>query len=144
VAVVILAQEIIVGNSTYPTPRITENARNFRQLGLGYANLGALLMSLGIPYNSDAGRAYAAALTALMTGHAYATSARIAARMGPFAAYEQNREPMLPLPSSQFPEPGSCWRQPGRPGTRPSPWGRPTATATPRVPSSPLPAPSPS
>ena len=95
VAVVILAQEIIVGNSTYPTPRITENARDFRQLGLGYANLGALLMSLGIPYDSDAGRAYAAALTALMTGYAYATSARIAARMGPFAACEQNREPML-------------------------------------------------
>jgi ribonucleoside-diphosphate reductase alpha chain len=134
VAVVILAQEIIVGNSTYPTPRITENARNFRQLGLGYANLGALLMSLGIPYDSDAGRAYAAALTALMTGYAYATSARIAARMGPFAACEQNREPMLrvirqhrdaarqldqqsatskrqgegtgPVPSSQFPVPG--------------------------------------
>jgi ribonucleoside-diphosphate reductase alpha chain len=95
VAVVILAQEIIVDNSSYPTPRITENAHNFRQLGLGYANLGALLMSLGIPYDSDAGRAYAAALTALMTGHAYATSARIAARMGPFAGYEQNREPML-------------------------------------------------
>jgi ribonucleoside-diphosphate reductase alpha chain len=95
VAVVILAQEIIVGNSSYPTPRITENAHNFRQLGLGYANLGALLMSLGIPYDCDAGRAYAAALTAIMTGHAYATSARIAARMGPFAGYEQNREPML-------------------------------------------------
>jgi ribonucleoside-diphosphate reductase alpha chain len=95
VAVVILAQEIIVGNSTYPTPRITENARIFRQLGLGYANLGALLMSLGIPYDSDAGRAYAAALTAIMTGYAYATSARIAARMGPFASYEQNRESML-------------------------------------------------
>jgi ribonucleoside-diphosphate reductase alpha chain len=95
VAVVILAQEIIVDNSTYPTARITENARDFRQLGLGYANLGALLMSLGIPYDSDAGRTYAAALTALMTGHAYAASARIAARMGPFASYEQNREPML-------------------------------------------------
>jgi ribonucleoside-diphosphate reductase alpha chain len=95
VAAVILAQEIIVDNSSYPTPRITENAHAFRQLGLGYANLGALLMSLGIPYDSDAGRACAAALTALMTGHAYATSARIAARMGPFAAYEQNREPVL-------------------------------------------------
>jgi ribonucleoside-diphosphate reductase alpha chain len=95
VAVVILAQEIIVGNSSYPTPRVTENARSFRQLGLGYANLGALLMSLGIPYDSDVGRAYAAALTALMTGHAYATSACIAARMGLFVGYEQNREPML-------------------------------------------------
>jgi ribonucleoside-diphosphate reductase alpha chain len=95
VAVVILAQEIIVDNSSYPTRRITENAHAFRSLGLGYANLGALLMSLGIPYDSDVGRACAAALTALMTGHAYATSARIAARMGPFAGCEQNREPML-------------------------------------------------
>lgn len=95
VEVVVVAQEIIVGNSSYPTPRITENARSFRQLGLGYANLGALLMSLGLPYDSDAGRAYAAALTALMTGYAYATSARIAVRMGPFAGYEPNREPML-------------------------------------------------
>jgi len=95
VAVVILAQEIIVGSSSYPTPRITANAYNFRQLGLGYANLGALLMSLGLPYDTDAGRSYAAALTALMTGHAYATSARIAARMGPFAGYEANQEPML-------------------------------------------------
>jgi ribonucleoside-diphosphate reductase alpha chain len=95
VAVVILAQEIIVDNSSYPTARITGNAHSFRSLGLGYANLGALLMSLGLPYDSDAGRAYAAALTALMTGCAYATSARIAARMGPFAGYEPNREPML-------------------------------------------------
>ncbi len=95
VTVVVLAQEIIVGNSTYPTPSITANANNFRQLGLGYANLGALLMSLGLPYDSDAGRAYASAVTAFMTGHAYATSARISARMGPFAGYQENREPML-------------------------------------------------
>ncbi|MBI1885096.1 MAG: adenosylcobalamin-dependent ribonucleoside-diphosphate reductase [Chloroflexi bacterium] len=95
VAVVITAQEIIVSNSSYPTERIARNAVDYRQLGLGYSNLGALLMSLGIPYDSDEGRAYAAALTAIMTGHAYATSARIAARMGPFAGYEKNREPML-------------------------------------------------
>jgi ribonucleoside-diphosphate reductase alpha chain len=95
IEVTILAQEIIVGYSGYPTPKIEENARNFRQLGLGYANLGALLMSLGLPYDSDEGRTYAAALTALMTGHAYAASARIAERVGPFAAYEANREPML-------------------------------------------------
>jgi ribonucleoside-diphosphate reductase alpha chain len=88
------AQEIIVGNADYPTPKIGENSRRFRQLGLGYANLGALLMALGHGYDSDAGRALAGALTALMTGHAYATSARIAMRMGPFAGYLENREPM--------------------------------------------------
>ena len=66
-----------------------------RQLGLGYANLGALLMALGIPYDSDEGRAYAAAITAIMTGHAYATSATIAERVGPFAAYDMNRDAML-------------------------------------------------
>jgi ribonucleoside-diphosphate reductase alpha chain len=91
----IWAQEIIVGFSSYPTEKIARNARAMRQLGLGYANLGALLMALGIPYDSDAGRAYAAGITALMTGHAYATSAAIAERTGPFDAYEINREPML-------------------------------------------------
>jgi len=95
VATVIWAQEIIVGNSSYPTPKITKNAHDMRQLGMGYANLGALLMALGIPYDSDEGRAYGAALTALMTGHAYATSATIAERVGPFAAFEPNREAML-------------------------------------------------
>ncbi|OGO50881.1 MAG: ribonucleoside-diphosphate reductase, adenosylcobalamin-dependent [Chloroflexi bacterium RBG_16_68_14] len=94
-ATVIWAQEIIVGYSSYPTQKIERNAREMRQLGLGYANLGALLMALGVPYDSDVGRAYAAAITALMTGHAYATSAVIAERVGPFAAYEPNREPML-------------------------------------------------
>ena len=88
------AQEIIVGNADYPTPKIGENSRRFRQLGLGYANLGALLMALGHGYDSDAGRAWAGALTALMTGHAYVTSARTAMRMGPFAGYLENREPM--------------------------------------------------
>ena len=84
------AQEILVGNADYPTEKIAENSREFRQLGLGYANLGALLMAQGMPYDSDGGRAWAAAITALMTGHAYATSARTAARMGPFAGYADN------------------------------------------------------
>ena len=75
VEVVFTAQEILVGNADYPTEKIAENSRRFRQLGLGYANLGALLMAEGLPYDSDAGRAWAAAITALMTGHAYATSA---------------------------------------------------------------------
>ena len=95
VAVVFTAQEILVGNADYPTEKIAETTRAFRQLGIGYANLGALLMAEGLPYDSDAGRAWAAAITALLTGHAYATSARIAARMGPFAGYHDNVEPML-------------------------------------------------
>ena len=95
IALSMMAQEIIVGNSSYPTEKIGENAIAFRQLGLGYANLGALLMCLGVPYDSDEGRAWAASLTAVMTGEAYATSARVAARMGPFAGYEINREPMI-------------------------------------------------
>jgi ribonucleoside-diphosphate reductase alpha chain len=95
VEVVFTAQEILVGRADYPTEPIGENSRKFRQLGLGYANLGALLMALGYGYDSDGGRAMAAAITALMTGHAYATSARTAARMGPFAGYEENQEHML-------------------------------------------------
>ena len=95
VEVIFTAQEIIVGNADYPTEKIAENSRRFRQLGIGYANLGALLMAQGLPYDSDQGRAWAAAITALMTGHAYATSARTAARMGPFAGYHENVEPML-------------------------------------------------
>jgi ribonucleoside-diphosphate reductase alpha chain len=95
VEVVFLAQEIIVGNSSYPTDKITKNAKDYRQLGLGYANLGALLMAQGQPYDSDGGRAWAGAITALMTGHAYRTSARIAQVIGPFAGYAKNRDPML-------------------------------------------------
>ncbi len=95
VEVVFTAQEILVGNADYPTESIAETSRRFRQLGLGYANLGALLMALGLPYDSDQGRAWAGALTAVMTGHAYATSARTAARMGPFAGFNENREHML-------------------------------------------------
>jgi ribonucleoside-diphosphate reductase alpha chain len=94
VQVVFTAQEILVGNADYPTESIAETSRRFRQLGLGYANLGALLMAQGLPYDSDEGRAWAAAITALMTGHAYETSARTAARMGPFAGFSENEEPM--------------------------------------------------
>ena len=92
---VFTAQEILVGRADYPTKAIGETSRKFRQLGLGYANLGAMLMALGLPYDSDEGRAWAAAITGLMTGHAYATSARTAARMGPFAGYVDNEEHML-------------------------------------------------
>jgi ribonucleoside-diphosphate reductase alpha chain len=95
VSVVFTGMEIIVGNADYPTEKIAETTRAFRQLGIGYANLGALLMAEGLPYDSDAGRAWAAAITALLTGHAYATSARTAARMGPFAGYHENRDAML-------------------------------------------------
>jgi ribonucleoside-diphosphate reductase alpha chain len=93
VDVVFLAQEIVVGFSSYPTPEIDRNANAFRQLGLGYANLGALLMSDGLPYDSDEGRAVAGAITALMTGRAYRHSAEIAGAMGPYERYEENREP---------------------------------------------------
>jgi ribonucleoside-diphosphate reductase alpha chain len=95
VEVIFAAQEILVGNADYPTPSIAETSRAFRQLGLGYANLGALLMALGLPYDSEQGRAWAAAITSLMTGHAYATSARIASRMGPFSGFAVNEEHML-------------------------------------------------
>ncbi len=91
----ILAQEILVGNARYPTPAIEKNSHDYRPLGLGYANLGALLMASGVPYDSDGGRAAAAAITALMTGEAYAMSARIAERVGPFAGYARNRDPFL-------------------------------------------------
>jgi ribonucleoside-diphosphate reductase alpha chain len=95
VAVMFTGQEIIVGNADYPTQKIGDTTRAFRELGIGYANLGALLMAQGLPYDSDAGRAWAAAITALLTGHAYATSARTAARMGPFAGFHDNSEAMI-------------------------------------------------
>jgi len=95
VETMILAQEIIIDNASYPTPAIERNSHDYRPLGLGYANLGALLMSWGVPYDSDQGRAIASALTALMHGHANKTSARIAAVTGPFAGFVKNREPML-------------------------------------------------
>ncbi len=94
--VMITAQEILVDNSSYPTPAIAKNSHAFRPLGLGYANLGALLMSRGLPYDSDAGRDFSGAITAVMTGEAYAQSARIARdHGGPFAGYDINREPFL-------------------------------------------------
>jgi len=93
--VIITAQEIIVDNASYPTEKIAQNSYDYRPLGLGYANLGALLMARGIPYDSDTGRAMAGAITALMTGAAYRQSARIASFLGAFAGFERNREPML-------------------------------------------------
>ena len=93
VDVVILAQEIVVGPSSYPTEEIGINARAFRQLGMGYANLGALLMANGLAYDSDEGRAICAAITALMTGRAYRTSAEVAGALGPYERYEENRDP---------------------------------------------------
>ena len=95
VEIMFVAQEILVGNAEYPTDEIAKNTRRFRQLGIGYTNLGAMLMALGLPYDSEGGRAWAGAVTALMTGHAYATSARVAARMGAFAGYAENSEHML-------------------------------------------------
>jgi ribonucleoside-diphosphate reductase alpha chain len=92
----IIAQEVLVDNASYPTKPIERNSHDYRPLGLGYANLGALLMSRGLPYDSDAGRQYAAAITALMTGESYAASARVSRdHGGPFAGYARNREPFL-------------------------------------------------
>jgi ribonucleoside-diphosphate reductase alpha chain len=95
VDITITAQEILVGRADYPTQKIHENSMDYRPLGLGYANLGALLLARGVPYDSDAGRETAACLTSIMTGEAYAQSARIAKEVGPFNGYQKNREPML-------------------------------------------------
>ncbi len=95
IEIVFLAQEIVVTPSSYPTEPIGKNARAFRELGLGYANLGGLLMSIGLPYDSDEGRAWCGALTALMTGHAYRTSAEMARVQGPHEGYAKNEKPML-------------------------------------------------
>jgi ribonucleoside-diphosphate reductase alpha chain len=95
VHVTITAQEILVGNASYPTERIAKNSEDFRPLGLGYANLGALLMARGVPYDSPQGRDLAACVTAIMTGEAYAQSARMAREVGPFNGYTANRQPML-------------------------------------------------
>jgi ribonucleoside-diphosphate reductase alpha chain len=94
VETVFLAQEILVGYSEYPTESIDKNARAYRELGIGYANLGATLMAKGLPYDSDEGRAFAATLTAILTGHSYATSARIAKRVGAFDGYAKDKEGM--------------------------------------------------
>ncbi|PYV27907.1 MAG: vitamin B12-dependent ribonucleotide reductase [Acidobacteria bacterium] len=95
VDIITTAQEIIVDNASYPTEAIAKNSHDFRPLGLGYANLGALLMASGLPYDSDAGRDFAAAITALMHGQAYLTSSRIAAELGPFPGYPANRDAFL-------------------------------------------------
>ena len=95
VDITITAQEMVVDYASYPTPRITENSHQFRPLGIGYANLGGLLMALGIPYDSDRGRDMAGAITALLTGESYAQSARVAQQLGPFPGFAANREPML-------------------------------------------------
>ena len=95
VELIFTAQEILVGYSEYPTENITKNAKAYRELGIGYANLGALLMAQGLPYDSNEGRAQAAAITALLTGHAYATSAKLAAKVGPFAGFSKDREGMI-------------------------------------------------
>ena len=137
----ITAQEIIVPNSSYPTKAIEKNSHDYRPLGLGYANLGALLMSRGLPYDSDEGRAYAAAITAVMTGEAYAQSARIARdHGGPFAGYEKNREPFLRVMrkhrdavseiNSEVRAGRSLCRRPSRRGTRPWSSARTSAIAT--------------
>ena len=97
VRILTIAQDILVDNCSYPTFEITENSHRFRPLGLGYANLGALIMRLGKPYDSNEGRSFAAAVTALMTGTAYLTSAEMAASKGAFDAYQQNRKPMLKI-----------------------------------------------
>ena len=95
VELIFTAQEILVGYSDYPTEKIGKNAKAYRELGIGYANLGAMLMALGLPYDSTEGRAIAAAITALLTGQSYATSARIAGRVGPFAGFHKDRDNML-------------------------------------------------
>ena len=144
---VFLAQEILVGYSSYPTPEIETNAKAYRQLGLGYANLGALLMSRGLPYDSDDGRAFAAAITALMTGRAYRKSAEIAGRMGAFAGYQPNAGAMIGViveaprlgrehRERPTPCPTTCSRRPGSPGTTRSTSARSRATATRRPPCS--------
>ncbi|MFM8287328.1 MAG: vitamin B12-dependent ribonucleotide reductase, partial [Planctomycetaceae bacterium] len=94
-SIFITAQEILVDHASYPTPAIAENSHRYRPLGLGYANLGSLLMSMGIPYDSDAGRGICGALTALLTGQAYLVSSQVASNIGTFAGFTENREPML-------------------------------------------------
>lgn len=124
---VILAQEIIVDNASYPTERIAKNSHDFRPLGLGYANLGAMLMSMGLPYDSDAGREFAGAITAIMCGQSYLTSARIAEAVGPCVGYPENEQPFLDVirmhwnatgaldsrrvPADMFKAAEQCWRE---------------------------------
>ncbi len=127
VRIFIIAQEILVGSASYPTEEIATNSHLFRPLGLGYANLGAVLMSLGLPYDSDEGRAFAAVVTSIMTGYAYETSSELAIVRGTFSEYDKNREPMLNVirmhanalldvdsklcPPSLYKAAGSIWSQ---------------------------------
>ena len=151
----ITAQEILVDNAGYPTPRIEENSHKFRPLGLGYANLGALLMSRGLAYDSDEGRNFAAALTAIMTAEAYRQSAIIARdHGGPFLEYHKNEAPFLRVigmhrdAAYQIPTEGVpadvLDAGPSDLSTRPSSSAGSTATGTPRSPCSRPPGPSPS
>ena len=130
----IIAQEILVDSASYPTEEIATNSHLYRPLGLGYANLGAVLMSLGLPYDSDEGRAFAAVVTSIMTGHAYETSSELAVVRGTFSEYEKNREPMLNVirmhaealldvdsqlcPPALFKAAGSIWAQVQRSGEK--------------------------
>ena len=150
VDVVILAQEIVVGPSSYPTEEIGVNARAFRQLGLGYANLGALLMANGLAYDSDEGRALCGAITALMTGRAYRTSAEVAGALGPYERYEENRDPhnhvmrkhraaAYEIDESLMPRRRAARARRSARGTRRSSSASGTATATRRRPCSPPP-----
>jgi ribonucleoside-diphosphate reductase alpha chain len=144
------AMEIIVDNASYPSKMIGENSHAYRPLGLGYANLGALLMSRGLPYDSDGGRDYAAALTALMTGEAYAQSSRIARdHGGPFSGYDRNREPFLRVMRKHRDAmrdvngrnvPSDLYARPRRPGTMRWSSASSSATATRRRPCSRRPA----
>jgi len=95
IRVFIIAQDVLVDHASYPSKAICRNSHHFRPLGLGYANLGSLIMSLGLPYDSNEGRQYAAAITAILTGTAYAASAELSRTLGPFPQFEKNREPML-------------------------------------------------
>jgi ribonucleoside-diphosphate reductase alpha chain len=117
IRVLFIAQEILVDFSSYPTKTIAQNSHDYRPLGLGYANLGTLLMRLGLPYDSDEGRAMAAALTAILTGHAYRVSAEMAASKGPFPGFERNREPMLRVMRKHR---DAAYAIDGRPGMPPS------------------------
>jgi len=116
IRVMFMSQEILVDHSSYPTKQIAKNSHDYRPLGLGYANLGTLLMRLGIPYDSDQGRAWCAGLTAILNGHAYRTSAEMAATKGPFAGYLKNRQPMLRV-MGKHRDMAYQIDQPGFPGT---------------------------
>ena len=135
-----MAQEIIVDNASYPTEKIAKNSHDFRPLGLGYANLGALLMSMGIPYDSDQGRDWAGAITAIMCGQAYLTSARIAEAVGPVRRLRRERRAVpgrdphasrfgdIGIDSQHVPD-AICTKARKSAGTRPTSWAAAPATA---------------